>query len=60
MNEDKIEEYYKILDMYETALCGLKWVQNEHKGHYKALITQFETIHKYLMVFGINNIGILD
>ena len=60
MEEEKVKEYYKILDMYETALYGLKWIHNGGKGHYEALITQFEILQKELLTFDINNIGVED
>ena len=50
MDEEKVKEYYKIMDMYESALYALKWLQNGGKGHYESIITQFEILHKELLL----------
>ena len=58
MDEEKVKEYYQLMNMYESALYGLKWLQNTGEGRYESLITQLDFLHKELLRFGINNIGI--
>ena len=60
MNEEKVKEFYTIIDMYETSLYGLKWINSGGKGDYTNIISQNEYILRQLLLFAVNNVGLTD
>ena len=60
MSEDKIKEYYNLLDMLSVSIFAARWLNENREFQNEKLIKLNEFLYRELLKWGVNNIGIVN
>ena len=60
MTEEKIKEYYRLLDMFSVSILASKRLQENDIIYKEQIAALNEFIYRELLKFGVNNIGLAE
>ena len=60
MSEEKIKEYYNLLDMLSVSIFAARWLNENREFQNEKLIKLNEFLYRELLKWGVNNIGTVN